>query len=100
MCATDLDHDKPPTTKELGRISNEIAYMWKRVGVELGLEGYRLNIIEKDYPKSVDACFHMLQKWTELNRDVSNRVLYQAIEYCKDNKGIVHVVGYKNSLGL
>ena len=85
MCVTDLD--KPPNEKELGRISDKIAYMWRRVGIELGLEAYQLDTIESDYPKSCEkACLHMLFKWRELNNNVSRRVLSEAIKYCKLNR--------------
>ena len=83
VCVTDLE---PPSDKELGRTSIKIAYMWKRVGTELGLEGYHLDAIESDNPKSCQtACQRMLLKWKELNNNVSRRTLSQAIEYCRAN---------------
>ena len=87
VCVTDFD--KPPSDKELRRISNKIAYMWRRVGTELGLEAYRLDAIESDNPNSCQtACQRMLLKWKELNNNVSGRTLSQAIEYCSEGKRI------------
>ena len=86
------DFDKSPSTIELGKISCKIAYMWKRVGVMLGLETCHLNAIQKNHPNSCeDACLDMLIKWKELNINVSLGVLNQAIEYCQAaiTKGIV-----------
>ena len=85
VCVTGLD--KPPSDKELGRKSKEIAYMWERVGTELGLEANHLYTIKRDNPNSSEtACLHMLFKWKQLNNNVSRRVLSQAIEYCKVNR--------------
>ena len=94
VCVTDLD--KPPSDKDLERISNKIAYIWKRVGVKLGLEACRLHAIESDYSKSCkDACLHMLFEWRDLNNNVSRRVLDQAIKDCKNNReGIVCIYIY------
>lgn len=58
--------------------------MWKDVGVQLGLEAYQLDAIEIDHSESLnDACFHMLLKWMELDKNVSRRELHQAIKYCE-----------------
>ena len=75
------DFDVPPTDVELLQISDQIGYMWKGVGIQLGLERYRLENIESNHSKCEAACLQMLLLWKQLNRNVSRRVLDEVI--CK-----------------
>ena len=86
----------PPKPVELERISCDIGDIWKRVGVHLGLKLYKLNTIESDNPKSnANAAWTMLQQWSQLNKNVSRNVLYQAIECCRNKKGMYVTTYYK-----
>ena len=78
------DPDLPPEDIELGRIAVEIAHIWQRVGLELGLPLHKLKTMENDNPgRSVMAALTMLSTWKDLDENVSRRTLYQAIDNCK-----------------
>ena len=72
------------TLVELRRISDEIADIWFEVGLELGLDQYKLNAIKLDHPNdNAKASLYMLLRWKDTNRQVSRSVLNQAIEKCR-----------------
>ena len=78
------DPDLPLEDIELGRIAVTIAPIWQRVGLELGLPLYKLNTMEIDNPgRNVMAALTMLLTWKDLDKNVSRRTLYQAIDNCK-----------------
>ena len=83
-----VDFKSPPSPKELGRIAAGIADIWKRVGLELGFFPQKLKAIEQNHPGDNDmASLDMLMAWREININVGRSVLYQAIEYCRANRG-------------
>jgi len=89
------DLDGQPDTKELRKICDENADIWKRVGLELGLKPHELKIIELNNPKSqVHACLDMLEKWKSKNTssNASRRILHHAIKCCRANKGRVFIL--------
>lgn len=89
VCIVGLD--KPLSEKDLVKVSKKVAYMWKRVGLKLGLEASQLDNIDINNPKSCeDACLDMLFKWRASKKEISRRVLRQALEYCKINQGMVY----------
>ena len=63
--------------------------MWKRVGIELGLERPKLSDIEADNPGcNAMAAMDMLTTWNGVNKKVSRRTLYRTIKRCRINKGM------------
>ena len=91
------DLDSPPTSIELGRISDEIADIWKRVGLELDLKLHKLNAIELNHPHfNKNASREMLFTWINAKINVSRRVLNKAIEYCRTNRGNTYSPFYNN----
>ena len=79
----------PPKIVELGRIAGTIGGIWKRVGVELGLDPYKLDTIESDNPKdNENAALTMLRHWRQLDKNVSRKVLQKAIKHCRNKKGM------------
>ena len=61
-----------PSLKDLFEDSLPHATYWKEIGAELGLSSKDLNIIENDNVyKVIPCCLAMLQKWLEVDPDVS-----------------------------
>ena len=90
LCTLYIDLEVPLTSDELRAISDEIADIWKGVGLELGLSPLKLDTIEQlcNLNHEVNPSLDMLLKWKEANKNVSRRKLNQAIEECQDNGGI------------
>ena len=89
-----VDLERPVNPKELTRIADGIADIWKRVGLELGLSPQKLNTIERNHHgNNGDASLDMLLKWREINIKVARSVLHQAIDYCRANRG-THLLIY------
>ena len=83
-----VDIESQLTPAELQRISNEIADIWKEVGMELGLKLHKLNSIELNHPNyNTKASLNMLLHWRDVNLNASRRVLKQAIKKCQTNGG-------------
>ena len=83
-----VDIESQVTPPELRRISNDIADIWKEVGLELGLKQQKLNSIELDHPNhNTKASLDMLLHWRNVNINASRRVLKQAIKKCQTNRG-------------
>ena len=82
------DIESQPTPAELRRISNAIADIWKKVGLELGLRPQKLNSIELNHPNhNTKASLDMLLHWRGAKIHTSRRVLKQAIKKYQTNKG-------------
>ena len=78
------DPELPPKSIELGRIANEISDIWKEVGLELGLEKYKLDTIELNNPHHNEkSSLDMLFKWKSVNTKSSRKILSQAIKLCR-----------------
>ena len=89
MSTVTIDLDLPPQPIELGRISIKIADIWKRVGLELGLQPYQLNTIELNHPNhNENASLDMLLKWSDANKNATRRTLNQVIELCQNIGGM------------
>ena len=90
LCALYVVVEIPLTSDELRAISDEIADIWKDVGLELGLSPLKLDTIEqlRNLNHEVNPSLDMLLKWKEANKNVSRRKLNQAIEECRGNRGI------------
>ena len=83
------DFESELTPVELRKISDQIADIWKEVGLELGLDPRKLNTIKLDHPNNnAKASLYMLLRWKDMNEKTSRNVLYQAIESCRANRGI------------
>ena len=86
-----VDPDLIPEETELCRIADEIKDIWKEVGIKLGLEERKLTKIAINNPgRDVMAAKDMLLTWNCINKKVSRRMLYQAIKWCRTNKGMYH----------
>ena len=78
---------------ELQKKSNDIADIWKKVGLELGLSPEKLNFIELNHPNhNAKASLDMLQHWQKVNTNASQEMLTQAIKECRDYEGIILLI--------
>ena len=69
--------------------------MWKRVGIELGLERQKLSDIEADNPgRNAMAAMDMLSTWSSFKKKVSRRTLYRTIKRCRINKGMYPITKF------
>ena len=56
--------------KDLNRYVRKYAADWHDIGIELGLESYKLDIIKNDHPlNSITSFQKMLDSWLKLNSD-------------------------------
>ena len=79
-----IDLEQPLNDRELRSYGDKIAYIWKRVGLELDLSSSTLDTIELDHPHhNKNAAIDMLKKWRETKNNPPRRVLHQAIEKCE-----------------
>ena len=79
-----IDLGLPLNDHELWSYGDEIAHIWKRVGLELGLRSSKLDTIDLDHPhQNKNAAIDMLKEWRESKNNPPRRVLYQAIENCE-----------------
>ena len=77
------DIESPPTPSEIRKTSNQIADIWKEVGLELGLSPQKLDTIELDHPNhNAKASLDMLFTWRKENINASRDILNQAIKEC------------------
>ena len=69
--------------------------MWKKAGIELGVQLHKLTKIEISNPDcNVKAAKDMLKTWNHINKKVSRRTLYQTIKCCRTNKGIYPIITF------
>ena len=56
-------------------------YLWKEVGLELGIQKSKLDVIAKDHPNQTEECkMEMLDTWLKNDEKASSEDLHQAIK--------------------
>ena len=81
------DSASPLTPNEIWKISNQIADIWKEIGLELGLNPQTLDTIELDHPNhNAKASLDMLFTWRKENIIASRSILNQVIKKYRTKK--------------